>query len=41
LDEIWSTVSTFIFIHQNGREKYNDTKTIQSERKMEANNSTK
>jgi len=31
----------FIFIHQNGRDKYNNTKTIKSERKIEANNLAK
>ena len=28
----------YIFIHRNGTEKYNNTKTIKSERKIEANN---
>jgi len=31
----------FIFIHRNGRKKYKNTKTIKSERKIEANNLTK
>jgi len=30
----------FIFIHRNGREKYNNTKPIKSEGKIKANNST-
>jgi len=36
-------VNIFIFIHHNGREKYtcSNTKTIKSERKIEANNLTK
>ena len=31
----------FIFMHRNGREKYNNTTTTKSERKIEANNLTK
>jgi len=31
----------FIFIHQNGGEKHNNTKTTKSERKIEADNLSK